>query len=59
MDDQLFPPDEAEPVHAVARDAPLPARMRPQSLDELVGQDHVLGEGSALRTAPIPPFFYT
>jgi len=25
--------------------------MRPQSLDELVGQEHVLGEGSALRTA--------
>src|SRR6478609_6420135 len=51
MDDQLFPPDEAEPVHAVASDAPLPARMRPRSLDELVGQGHVLGEGSALRTA--------
>ncbi|HWP32919.1 MAG TPA: replication-associated recombination protein A, partial [Solirubrobacterales bacterium] len=26
-------------------------RMRPRSLDELVGQEHVLGEGSALRTA--------
>jgi putative ATPase len=25
--------------------------MRPRSLDELVGQEHVLGEGSALRTA--------
>ncbi len=25
--------------------------MRPQSLNELVGQEHVLGEGSALRTA--------
>ena len=51
MADQLFPPDETEPVHAVAPDAPLAARMRPQSLDELVGQEHVLGEGSALRTA--------
>jgi putative ATPase len=31
--------------------APLAARMRPTSLDELVGQEHVLGEGSALRRA--------
>jgi putative ATPase len=31
--------------------APLPARMRPRTLAELVGQEHVLGEGSALRVA--------
>src|SRR5918996_4540154 len=31
--------------------APLALRMRPQSLDEFVGQAQVLGEGSALRTA--------
>ena len=31
--------------------APLPQRIRPRSLDELVGQRHVLGEGSALRLA--------
>jgi putative ATPase len=31
--------------------APLALRMRPQSLDEFVGQEHVLGEGSALRLA--------
>jgi putative ATPase len=31
--------------------APLPVRMRPRSLDELVGQEHLLGEGSALRSA--------
>jgi putative ATPase len=30
---------------------PLAARMRPQSLDEFVGQEHLLGPGSALRTA--------
>ena len=30
-------------------DAPLAVRMRPRSLDELVGQEHLLGEGSALR----------
>jgi putative ATPase len=29
--------------------APLPQRIRPRALDELVGQGHVLGEGSALR----------
>ena len=29
----------------------LAVRMRPRSLDELVGQEHVLGDGSALRTA--------
>src|SRR5438876_8524819 len=31
--------------------APLPQRMRPRSFDELVGQKHVLGDGSALRLA--------
>jgi putative ATPase len=30
--------------------APLAMRLRPQTLDEFVGQEHVLGEGSALRT---------
>src|SRR3954470_12178837 len=30
---------------------PLPARMRPRTLDEFAGQEHLLGEGSALRTA--------
>jgi putative ATPase len=35
-----------------ARDlAPLAMRLRPASLDEFVGQEHVLGEGSALRRA--------
>src|ERR687886_378665 len=29
--------------------APLAARMRPRTLDEFVGQSHVLGPGSALR----------
>ena len=31
--------------------APLALRVRPASLDEFVGQRHVLGEGSALRLA--------
>jgi putative ATPase len=30
---------------------PLAARMRPRDLDDFVGQEHLLGEGSALRTA--------
>ena len=31
--------------------APLALRLRPQSLEEFVGQEHVLGENSALRLA--------
>jgi putative ATPase len=31
--------------------APLAQRLRPRTLDEFVGQEHVLGEGSALRQA--------
>ena len=34
-----------------AGDLPLAARMRPASLGEFVGQEHLLGRGSALRTA--------
>jgi putative ATPase len=30
---------------------PLPDRMRPRSLDELVGQEHLIGEGKPLRRA--------
>jgi putative ATPase len=33
----------------LARTAPLAARMRPQTLDEVVGQDHLLGKGKPLR----------
>jgi putative ATPase len=51
--DSLFepepPPEQGPP--ATPPDAPLAARMRPQTLDEVVGQDHLLGEGSALRVA--------
>ena len=32
-------------------DQPLAARMRPRSLAEFVGQEHLLGQGAALRTA--------
>src|SRR5689334_9445196 len=33
------------------RTRPLAVRVRPRQLDEFVGQSHLLGEGSALRTA--------
>lgn len=33
------------------RNAPLAARMRPQSLDELIGQEHIVGPGKLLRRA--------
>lgn len=38
---------EASGVHPP--DAPLADRLRPASLDEVVGQDHLLGEGGAVR----------
>ena len=32
-------------------EAPLPARLRPKTLDEFMGQSHLLGEGSDIRSA--------
>jgi putative ATPase len=57
--DTLFESDdqgagEREPGGAqgpIAGDRPLAARMRPQTLADFVGQTHLLGEDSALRTA--------
>jgi putative ATPase len=52
VSDQLFSFGESEPGDSGADpNAPLPARMRPRTLAELVGQEHVLGEGSSLRVA--------
>src|SRR6187431_3813403 len=54
MSDQLFDPGPeaaAEASPSVPPNAPLAVRMRPRTLDEVIGQEHVLGEGSALRTA--------
>src|ERR1700754_3126493 len=42
------PPGRSEPP---AADQPLAARMRPRTLEEFVGQTHLLGPASALRTA--------
>ncbi|MBN2045529.1 MAG: AAA family ATPase [Anaerolineales bacterium] len=36
---------------SLAREAPLAARMRPRTLEEYVGQEHILGEGKLLRRA--------
>ncbi len=35
----------------MAREAPLAARMRPRTLDEFVGQEHIVGPGKLLRRA--------
>ncbi len=57
MSDQLFDTgDAASPagaggVEEIPPNAPLAVRMRPRTLDEMVGQEHIVGEGSALRAA--------
>src|SRR5262249_45307084 len=50
MSGSLFE-DEDQPVNSSPADAPLAERMRPQSLDEVLGQNHLLGPGKPLRTA--------
>ncbi len=35
----------------LAKNAPLAQRMRPQTLDEILGQDHIIGPGKLLRRA--------
>jgi putative ATPase len=50
-DERLFDSEDPAASEVPAADAPLAVRMRPRSLEEVVGQEHVLGEGSALRTA--------
>ncbi len=51
--EQLFEPDGAAPARTPvpASERPLAVRMRPVALDEVVGQEHLLAEGSALRRA--------
>jgi putative ATPase len=51
--ERLFELDDTAPgrTGVSAAELPLAARMRPASLGEFVGQDHLLGRGSALRTA--------
>src|SRR3954447_20129503 len=53
MSDQLFDTGDsaAGGAEEIPPNAPLAVRMRPRTLDELVGQEHIVGEGSALRAA--------
>jgi putative ATPase len=46
--EDLFPEEFAEPA---VPDAPLATRMRPRTLDDFVGQRHILGPGKLLRRA--------
>ena len=39
--------DQESPIH----DQPLAARLRPKSIDDIAGQQHILGEGKLLRRA--------
>ncbi len=51
MEGGLFPePRETAPAEPAA-DAPLADRMRPRTLDEVVGQQHLVGQGKVLRSA--------
>jgi len=50
---QLFPPEriDASGARTATSDrAPLADRMRPQTLEELIGQDHLIARGAALRS---------
>src|ERR671911_1898653 len=53
MEEQLFETEDTPsgPDSGNLADRPRAARMRPASLGEFVGQEHLLGRGSALRTA--------
>ena len=42
---------DAQGADALTRRAPLAERLRPGSLDEVIGQEHVTGPGGSLRTA--------
>jgi putative ATPase len=47
----LFQASESPEEPSVNPSAPLAARMRPRTLDEFVGQEHILGPGKLLRRA--------
>jgi putative ATPase len=47
----LFAKAEAENLERASAAAPLAARMRPRTLDEFVGQEHILAPGKLLRRA--------
>jgi putative ATPase len=47
----LFAREEPDAAARIDSAAPLATRMRPRSLDEFVGQEHILGPGKLLRRA--------
>ncbi|HTL47032.1 MAG TPA: replication-associated recombination protein A [Verrucomicrobiae bacterium] len=47
--EDLFGEDKPSASSELSPNAPLAARMRPRTLDEVVGQAHLLGEGKLLR----------
>jgi len=47
----LFSEAEGENIEKASRAAPLATRMRPRSLEEFVGQEHILAPGKLLRRA--------
>jgi putative ATPase len=49
--DDLFAKEEPAHARKIDSAAPLATRMRPRSLDEFVGQEHILGPGKLLRRA--------
>jgi putative ATPase len=55
VEGQLFAPEDEGPrrtrTGVPAREAPLAVRLRPRTFDEVAGQQHLLGEGTALRRA--------
>ncbi|MCF7848939.1 MAG: replication-associated recombination protein A [Kiritimatiellales bacterium] len=48
---ELFNEQPGQKPKPTAGTAPLAARMRPQTLDEIIGQDHILGPDKMLRRA--------
>ena len=46
---QEYDPGREEKIDTVNPHEPLATRMRPRSLDEFVGQEHIVGEGKMLR----------
>ncbi|WP_033440696.1 replication-associated recombination protein A [Saccharothrix sp. NRRL B-16314] len=49
FDEGLFGVDPEEKAARIAANAPLAVRLRPRTLEEVVGQDHLLGPGAPLR----------
>ena len=47
--DELFSQSEVDDSLQIPPDAPLAVRMRPAKIDEIVGQEHLLGPGKLLR----------